>query len=245
MKIFRPRGFFVAGTDTGVGKTVVAAAMLAALRERGVRAVPMKPVQTGARLRRGALESPDLAFCLRMNGLRPDLEWRRLMAPFLYRDACSPHLAAGRSARPVSLPGIRKSFAALCSRFEAVVVEGAGGLMVPLNRRACMIDLIPALGVPAVLVARPGLGTLNHTLLSLEALHRRGIRVCAVVVNGCAAVPGYIETDNLRSLRRRAGRVPVLAFPRLREREMEPEAFGRAASRVFGGAIGRMIGEEP
>lgn len=237
MKMPDWRGFFVTGTDTGVGKTVVAAALLAALRSRGIRAAPMKPVQTGARLCRGELQSPDLEFCLRVNGVRPDCGLKRRMAPHLFREACSPHLAARRASRAISVSGIKKAFQALHGPFDAVVVEGAGGLFVPLSRQSCMVDLIQALGLPVVLVARPGLGTLNHTLLSLEALRRRGLGVFAVVLNPCSEKPNFIEADNMQTLARFAGRRRVLAFPRLRAADFSPAVFRQAASRVFGPAI--------
>lgn len=226
-------GFFVTGTDTGIGKTLVAGALLVALRERGLNAAPMKPVQTGAVLRGGRLVSPDLEFCLRVGALRPAPDVRRHMAPCLFRDACSPHLAASRARRPIVLSRLTHSFRALSRAFDSVVVEGAGGLLAPLGERLFMADLIKALKLPAVLVARPGLGTLNHTLLSLEGLRLRGVPVAAVVLSGCARRPGIIEKDNVLALRRLAGATPVLPFPRLGAADRRPERFKAVACRVF------------
>jgi dethiobiotin synthetase len=228
------KGFFVTGTDTGVGKTLVAGAILAALRGRNIDAAPMKPVQTGAASRGGSLLSPDLEFCLDVIRLMPAETTKQHMAPYLFKDACSPHLAAERASRAISMGRLTRSFGALSRLFDAVVVEGAGGLMAPLGRRVFIVDLIKALKLPAVLVARPGLGTLNHTLLSLEALRQRGIPVAAVVLNGGAARPGFIERDNVKTLRRLSGGVPVVEFPQLRAEEQTPDKFRALASRVFG-----------
>ena len=221
------------GTDTGVGKTVVAVALLVALRDSGTSAAPMKPVQTGALSRGGRLSSPDLEFCLRVSGLQPAPGIKRHMAPYLFKDACSPHLAAERAGRAIVLNKLTRSCRALAQAFDAVVVEGAGGLLAPLGKRRFMIDLVKALKLPAVLVAQPGLGTLNHTLLSLEALRRRGIPVAAVVLNGCAARPDFIEQDNIQTVRRLAGGIPVISFPRLRAADRTPDRFKIVASRAF------------
>ena len=162
-------GCFVTGTDTCVGKTLVAGALLSALRASGVNAAPMKPVQTGALARGGRLWSPDLEFCLRAGGLRPEPDTKRHMAPYLFKDACSPHLAAGRVRSAIVLSTLTRSFRALGRAFEAVIVEGAGGVLAPLGERVVMADLIKALKLPAVLVARLGLGTLNIIICTMKS----------------------------------------------------------------------------
>lgn len=204
-------GVFVTGTDTGVGKTVVAASVLAALIADGVDAVPMKPVQTGCRTVRGRLVAPDLAFCLRNAGLRPDPQELADMAPYCFRPACSPHLAAREAGVGISLPVIERAYRRLSRAHEAVVVEGAGGVLVPLNGRQTMLDLMIRLGLPVLLVARPGLGTLNHTLLSIWALRSAGLEVMGVVLNQSTSGGwGRIEKDNWRTIERLGG-VKVLA----------------------------------
>ncbi|MFH0953515.1 MAG: dethiobiotin synthase [Verrucomicrobiota bacterium] len=200
------QSLFLTGTDTGVGKTVLAAALLAAARARGIDAVPMKPVQTGC-LRRGrTLAAPDLEFCLSAADLEPAPEELRWMCPYRFMLASSPHLAA-RKARVHILEGfIARNFRRILTQHEAVVVEGAGGVLVPIGDRRTMLDLMKTLGLPVLLAARPGLGTLNHTLLSLRELRRAGLRILGVVfVDSARTTWGAIERDNLRTIRKLGG----------------------------------------
>lgn len=211
------QGIFITGTDTGVGKTVVSAALLSVLRSCGMDAVPMKPVQTGAKQADGRWRSPDLDFCLALAGLQPDpLEYAR-MAPYCFAKACSPHLAAAVARRCRAVAGRRIDFRcikaclrALQARHAMVIVEGAGGVCVPIQGRQTMLDLMGALDLPVVVVARAGLGTINHTLLTLHGLRCSRIRVLGVVFNATApGRPGYIERDNIKTIVR-LGTVRVL-----------------------------------
>ncbi len=216
------KGIFVTGTDTGVGKTLVAAGILRYLRNLGVDAVPVKPVQTGGIKGEEGLTAPDLDYSLAVSGLRPEQDEVKLMSPYIYGPACGPHLA-GRMAR--SYPEILKitgSIEKLLERHRAVVVEGAGGIMVPINETEMMVDLMKALGFPLVLVTRPGLGTINHTLLSIKALRSIGLSLIGVVFNHLEkSLPGNkdIENDNPEAIAR-FGEVKVLGnirhFPALK-----------------------------
>ncbi len=205
------RGLFVTGTDTNVGKTLVAAGLLRRARRAGLDAVPMKPVQTGASREGGRLLAPDLEYCLRAAGLVvPDQE-RARMCPFLYEPACSPHLAGRMAAREVELAPIFDAAAQLAAAHDAVIVEGAGGVLVPLNERQTMLDLMRVLALPVVLVARGTLGTINHTLLALVALRATGLRVLGVVLNdGEATARDFVREDNPLAIAR-FGAVPILA----------------------------------
>ncbi len=238
------RGLFITGTDTGVGKTVVAAAVLALLRARGLDAVPMKPVQTGARGRGSRLRAPDLDFCLARAGLLPTPADYERMAPCRLAPACSPHLAAALAGHPIRAAGLCSSFRALAARHDRVIVEGAGGVGVPLGGRTLMLDLMATLDLPVVLVSRQGLGALNHGWLTLQALRRAGLRVQGVVFN--AAQPGrrgWIERDNERTLAR-IGRVRVLGrlpfIPRLAA--SSPDAFRRIAEAALAPALPWLAG---
>lgn len=204
------RGFFVTGTDTDAGKTVAAAAVLVSLRASGIDAVPMKPVQTGGVCSQDGLRSPDLDFCLRMAGLKADPEELRDMAPYIYEPACSPHLAASLSGRDISLERICEAFTNLLKKHEFVVVEGAGGLLAPLAAETTMIDLMAALDLPVILAARPGLGTINHTLLSIRELESSGLSLHGIIF--CETTQtgwGQIEQNNLETISRMA-KAPVL-----------------------------------
>lgn len=203
------RGLFVTGTDTGVGKTWIACGLLRRLRAAGVGAVPMKPVQTGAaRDGAGRLRAPDLEAALAAARLEVAGADRDDHAPYLFEPACSPHLAARLEARTIDLDRIVAAAARLSARHGAVVVEGAGGVLVPLGPAASMLDLAARLALPAVVVARAGVGTLNHALLTLEALRRAGVTVGGVVLNEADAgprAPEWVRDDNARTLEERGG----------------------------------------
>lgn len=204
------RGIFVAGTGTGVGKTVAAALILRLLRARGLNAAPMKPVQTGCRRdARGGMVAPDLEFALAAAGMNPDGHERSLMAPFRYEPACSPHLAGKLAGKCPDLETISENAAGLSGRYDALVAEGAGGTLVPLDERRTMRDLIERLGFPAVVVAGTGLGTINHSLLTLESLRARGIPVLGMIYNDSAPCGSEeeraIRDDNPRAIERISG----------------------------------------
>ena len=231
----RPGGnsVFIAGTDTGIGKTLVAAAVLSILRARGVDAVPMKPVQTGCSTRRGSAVAPDLEFCLTAAGLRPGTTERDRMAPYKFQPACSPHLAARLAHRIISPALIARRHAALAARRGFVVIEGTGGVLVPIGSGQTMLDVIRRLAAPVILVARPGLGTINHSLLSLHRLRHAGIEVIGIVF--CRAQPGrpgYIERDNSDAIAD-YGNVKILGslpfVPDLARLRHSPPAFLRWA----------------
>jgi len=223
------KGVFITGTDTDAGKTVAAAAVLASMRAAGLDAVPMKPVQTGAFLQDGVMRSPDLAFCLRMAELRPEPEELDEMVPCIYKPACSPHLAAAKAGRAISFDRISEAFNRLLRRHERVVVEGAGGLLVPIDENRTMVDLIAMLELPVILVARPGLGAINHVLLSIRELERSGLALHGIIFCETADTGwGEIEEDNVETIAR-MGKARVLG----RIRYMAELAENRIVPQVF------------
>ncbi len=188
---------FIAGTGTDVGKTVVTAGLLRLLRGRGIDAVSMKPVQTGAEWIDGSLMAPDLIVHWTAAGFLPDPVERALMGPYLYEPACSPHLAGRMAGSYPEIGRIVSCARALLDSHEALLIEGAGGLMAPLDETRTMIDLMKALDCPALIVAHRGLGTINHTLLSLAALRAAEIEVAGVVLNETRDEPrDFIRADN-------------------------------------------------
>ncbi len=206
------KSVFVSGTDTEVGKTVVAAALLAAARAGGIDAVPMKSVQTGCTRKGQRLIAPDLQFALKMASMRPTREEMDLMCPCRFEPACSPHLAARLCRGRVDMRNIRRSFQSLMEQHEAVVVEGAGGVLVPLSPRKTMLDLMRKFNLPVVLAARSGLGTINHTLLSVQEIRRTGLTVLGFFfVDTFKYHHGAIEKDNLRLIES-IGKVPCLGW---------------------------------
>jgi dethiobiotin synthetase len=239
------QGIFITGTDTGVGKTIVTTVILSILRKAGIDAVPMKPVQTGCRRRSGKLVVPDLESILRLVGIRTTNAEKELMCPFKYMPACSPHLAASITGRRISLNKILQCFRRLSNRHQVVVVEGAGGVLVPLDRKKTMVDLMKLLGLPVILVARPGLGTINHTLLSARELKRAGLKLKGVIFNQAEpGQPGFIEKDNFKTIPA-IGRIKVLGFvpfvSGLKQPGTRRRRSGRTASVLRGRAPARRL----
>ena len=198
-------GLFVTGTDTDIGKTVLSALLLAELRRRNTNAAPMKPIQTGCQ--NGV---PDLDYALSMAALEVDANTYSNMAPYTFEPACSPHLAAEMAGTEIDIAEIVIAARTLAKEYEFIIAEGAGGIMVPLNSRETMLDLMQALRLPILLAARPGLGTINHTLLSIRTLRSDGLDIAGVVfVASTADEPGFIEEDNATSIEQ-FGKVPIL-----------------------------------
>jgi len=189
-------GAFVTGTGTDVGKTLVAALLLKAIRENGISAFPIKPVQTGCNETDGSLSAPDLEFCIRMAGFQPAPELLEQMCPFQYLPSCSPHLAGRLSGIQPDVISIRRKMEELSRHCDFLVAEGAGGILVPLNDEETILDLMIELNWPVILVARGDLGTINHTLLSLAVLRQAGLHVAAVVVNHVTEKTSIVTRDN-------------------------------------------------
>lgn len=197
------RGLFVTATGTGVGKTVVAASIVAALRARGERAVPFKPVVTGTDEPVDPDWPPDDALLAAAADMRAeDVTAARFGPPV------SPHFAAELAGTPLDPALLRGAFDARAAEAETVIVEGVGGLLVPLTRDYLVRDFAVDLGLPLVIAASPGLGTINHTLLTLEAARGAGLRVAGVVMTPWPDTPSVMEEDN-RATIARLGEVDV------------------------------------
>lgn len=180
----RAHGVFVTGTDTGVGKTVVAAGLTAWCRVRGVSVGVMKPVATGGRdIRQGTrkcLISPDAMRLAAAGGVEDS--WS-LINPVCYRQPLAPYTASLSTGHPLSWRKVRRAFETLSARHSFLIVEGIGGLLVPLSRRRTVVDLIRMLQLPVLVVSRLRLGTLNHTLLTVRQAQEEGLSVVGVVLN--------------------------------------------------------------
>jgi dethiobiotin synthetase len=205
------RGLFVTGTDTGVGKTVVAGAIVAALRARGERVAAHKPVVTG-------LDEPAEPGWPRDHELLAAAAGAsaEAVAPHLFGPPVSPHLAAELAGVELDLDAMVVAASAAAAEADAgvLVVEGVGGLLVPLTREHTVRDLAVALGFPLLVAARPGLGTINHTLLTLEAARAAELEVAGVVMTPWPAEPSDMEESN-RATVARLGAVAVATLPSL------------------------------
>ena len=192
------RDFFVTGTDTGVGKTLVSAALLRALRGQGRVVAGMKPVAAGAVHTTEGLRNED-ALALAAEGSRP---WpNEVVNPYCFEPAIAPHIAAAEAGVEIRLEPIERAFRQLQAGSELVIVEGAGGFLVPLGPRLSVADLPGALGLEVILVVGLRLGCLNHALLTRDAIAARRLRLAGWVGNGVDPAFARCE-ENVSELRR-------------------------------------------
>jgi dethiobiotin synthetase len=198
------RGCFVTATDTGVGKTILSAALVAALRAKGLPVHARKPVMTGLE------DGPPLDHELLASASG---EPATAVSPWRYGPAVSPHLAAELAGEQLDVDAL---IADVRAAGEPVIVEGIGGLLVPLAQDWDVRRLARELGLGVVIAARPGLGTINHTLLTLEAARMAALDVRAVVLTPWPADPGPIERSNAATIERLGG-VAVATLPALAE----------------------------
>lgn len=179
------KAVFITGTDTEIGKTVIASAIVLGIRMKGIDCGVMKPVQCAG----------DDALALKEVSQAEDSFG--LINPYYFKRPLSPHLAAKLERRRIVPKKIISSYKSLSRRHQFLVVEGAGGLLVPLKSNFLIADLVRELDIPVIVVARLGLGTINHSLLTIEAIRRRGIKVIGIIFNQSKKEPiGVCERDN-------------------------------------------------
>ena len=197
MKKMPNNTLFVTGTDTSVGKTFFCARFLEFLKDRKIQAGYQKWVATGSES--GVPE--DLVLCLEAAGISADPELIVKQVPYSFSFPASPHLAAEMENRDVEAEVILQNYRNLAARYELLIVEGVGGLMVPLNRDLLLVDLLARFQIKTLVMARSGLGTLNHTLLTLEALRKREIPVLGVIFSDLEkGEDERLVQDNLRTV---------------------------------------------
>jgi dethiobiotin synthetase len=209
------QGVFVTGTDTNVGKTIVACALVRALRATGHDVGVMKPVETGV-----GPEGPLDAIALReAAGVDEPIE---VVCPQRFSLPAAPSVAARAEGREVDLEIVRRDFEGLAGSHDFVVVEGAGGLLVPLTENVAMIDLASELRLPLLVAARAKLGTINHTLLTLEVARARGAKVAGVVISHADGPLSNADAANLAALREALGARLIGEIPPIANGEAAP-----------------------
>lgn len=212
------------GTDTGVGKTVLAAAVVASLRARGEAVRVFKPVITGLDEPSDPVWPHDHELLARVAGCTPDE-----VVLSSYGPPVSPHLGWELARRGVGLADMVDAIRARDSAGEVVVIEGVGGLLVPLDHQSNVRDLARAIGLPLLVAARPGLGTINHTLLTLEAARVAGLQVAGVVLTPWPDDPDTIERSNVETIGR-LGEIEVATLALVAE--PTPEQLAVAAAEL-------------
>ena len=203
-------GIFVTGTDTGIGKTFVTAYLLGILQRSGIKAVPYKPVQSGGRLEEGILVAEDIE----EYRLAANLTYQQgELCTYCLEDPVSPHLAAKISGVKIDKNRLVNQYIKLQKENDLVIVEGAGGLAVPLAENEDEIyltkDLINELDIPVLIVTHPSLGTINHSLLTAEYAKKNGIAILGFIINNVSEEESLMEQDNVRMIEILSG-VPVI-----------------------------------
>lgn len=191
--------YFVTGTDTNVGKTLVSAALIRSLASQGLKVAGMKPVAAGAELRDGKLWNEDVAL---LSGEANVSLPSHLIAPYLFKEAAAPHVAAALEDQQINPATIFTAFEQIRAQTEAVIVEGAGGFCVPLTPQIDLADIAARLQLDVILVVGLRLGCLNHAFLTAEAIAARGLRLAGWVVNQIDPAMPH-QATNIEALRER------------------------------------------
>jgi dethiobiotin synthetase len=228
-----PHALFITGTDTGVGKTLIACALLRAFAARRLRVLGMKPVAAGARMHDGQLLNNDVEELIAAGNVRAPLD---AINPYCFEPAIAPHLAARQAGVEIDIGHIAARLRELAQLADVVIIEGAGGFCVPLNTHETSADLAQRLGAPVVLVVGMRLGCLNHALLTAQAIHARGLEFAGWVANHVDPAMAHAN-ENVSALDRRLN-APLLARiryaenpdPRTVARNMDLDALPRPKS---------------
>ena len=207
--------YFISGIDTSVGKTAATGAIAKALAQAGKRVITQKMIQTGCEQ-----VSEDIEEHRRIQGIPFTEEDREgWTCPYIFSYPCSPHMATAKDGRTIDLQVITQATERLRERYEYVLLEGAGGLMVPNDFQSLTIDYIRDQGYPLILVTSGKLGSINHTLLSLFAAEQYGIPVKAIVYNQYPHIDALIEANTLEYLRIKFPQIPLLLLNDLQKEE--------------------------
>lgn len=217
------RAIFVTGTDTGAGKTLITGLLADYLIGKGRSVVTQKWIATGS--------ADDIRVHSKIMGLT-STENRDLIVPYSFKFAASPHLAASLERKPINEKKIKKAFLELWRRYDFVIVEGTGGVLVPVSRKSLLIDIVEALRLPVILVVHNRLGAINHTLMSIEALQKRGIPIIGVVFNNLSKTKKVILDDNQRIIEEISDVTVLGELPRLNNKRMLKDKFKAIGDKI-------------
>ena len=174
------KGIFITGTDTGVGKTFVACGLIKAMKDKGLDVCPMKPVESGCRTTKGKLVPSDTNKLIKASGVNEPLD---LINPYRLKHPLAPSVAADIEGVKIERRKILSAHNRLSKKYDLTIIEGAGGIMVPVYKKYLFLDLARDLDLPVLIISRPGLGTINHTLLTIDALKNKGLDISGVIIN--------------------------------------------------------------
>ena len=203
----KTKAIFITGTDTGVGKTIVAAGIAAAMRVRGANVGVMKPVHTGCRIIKGKMRPEDSLLLARAASSDDPAE---MITPYMFREPAAPYAAAKAYNMVIDIGKITDCFNEICRRHDYAIVEGIGGVLVPLTRDFYVADLIKRLNIPVVLVTRPDLGSINHTMLSIHCLKTKKTDLSGIIISNCKKGRGNFAEKTFQDSIEALSDVPVL-----------------------------------
>lgn len=206
--ILKEKGIFITGTDTGVGKTLVAAAIANLLRSIGIDVGVMKPVATGGRRVSDQLVSDD---ALMIKGAAHSKDEYSLVNPVCLPSMMAPVVASKVDRLHVDWGVIWSAYKTLRERHKHLIVEGIGGLLVPITDNMCVADMARKMKLPILIVSRPTLGTINHTLLTIEAARRRKLKIKGIIFNSTQMGSGTLLAETNKSEIEKHSGVPVIA----------------------------------
>jgi len=211
------KGFFITGTDTGVGKTIIAGALIKVLCHLGVKTGAMKPVETGC-VREGEILLPsDGMFLKQMAQMQEPVTQ---VSPCCFESPLAPLPASELEKKSVSVIAIKKAFYSLYTNYDAVIVEGIGGLMVPLKTNYFVVDLAKEIGLPLVVVAKPGLGSINHIMLTVNYALKEGLQVAGIIMNYSLPPENSLAEETNPQLLKQICPAPLIGiFPYLKNRD--------------------------
>lgn len=211
------KGFFVTGTDTGVGKTVISAALIKAANLLGFRAGGMKPIETGC-LKKGDILIPsDGIFLKTVAHMEENI---KNISPYCFENPLAPLPASEIEGIDIDFNNIKNVFIYLTERYDVLIVEGIGGILVPIKKNYFVIDLVKILELPLIIVSRPGLGTLNHTMLTVNCAIREGLHVAGIIINYSNPPEFNLAEETNPHVIKKICNVPIIGiFPYLKDLE--------------------------
>jgi dethiobiotin synthetase len=219
------KGFFIAGTDTGVGKTIIAGTLIKTLCFLGLKTAGMKPVESGCIRENGVLIPSDGMFLKQMAQMQEPVTE---LTPCCFESPLAPFPASELENTFVSVTKIRRAYFSLHTNYTAVIVEGLGGLMVPLKQDYFVVDLARDIGLPLIVVAKPGLGSINHTMLTVNYALKEGLNVAGIIINYSHPPENSLAEETNPKVLKQICPVPLIGiFPYLKNRD--EDVLARAA----------------
>ena len=226
------KGFFVTGTDTDVGKTIITAALIKAAHFLGFNACGMKPIETGCKRKanregNNSLIPSDGTFLREITGTGESIG---LITPIRFENPLAPLPASEIEDKPIDIDKIKAAYKELSSRYDVIIVEGIGGLLVPIKIGHSVIDLAKYFRLPIIVVSKPGLGTINHTMLTVNYAIKEGFDVAGIIINYIRPPESTLAENTNPEIIRRLSPVPVLGiFPYLKD--LESRTIGKESLR--------------